>query len=323
MLNGADDVNSDGADWTTDPDNASDVGNEILFCGYRFDPESHLYHVRRRMYHPTLGRWLQRDPLGYVDGMGLYEYCASLPIRAFDPLGLADLIRRHYGPPLSSDPTEQRVTYGNGREAAVGSTVSVIEKDGRQAVRVTTTEGPAHEKLRASNALVENMRGQPTKEHPTTDYDSGQVLVIARDANGNVIRTGRETNALSPRTERRKGAVWKAGPDGNSAYQDFPIPFNAHSVSVREVYTDVAPGQEDVSAVIGSWEMQRKEDGRWGGPERNDADIGREGYKEVKGVIESASDRTGKGGDPLYTLEPRKGEGLLDTGYDIQPKTRR
>jgi len=52
---------------------ANSKQNEILFCGYRFDPESGLYHVRRRVYHPTLGRWLQRDPLGYVDGMGLYE----------------------------------------------------------------------------------------------------------------------------------------------------------------------------------------------------------------------------------------------------------
>jgi len=88
VLNGADDVNSDGADWTTDPDNASDVGNEILFCGYRFDPESGLYHVRHRMYHSTLGRWLGRDPLGYVDGMGLYAYGGAGPLRSLDPEGL-------------------------------------------------------------------------------------------------------------------------------------------------------------------------------------------------------------------------------------------
>ena len=37
--------------------------NEILYCGYRFDTETGLYHVRHRMYHPTLGRWLQRDSL--------------------------------------------------------------------------------------------------------------------------------------------------------------------------------------------------------------------------------------------------------------------
>jgi hypothetical protein len=40
------------------------------------------------VYHPTLGRWLSRDPAGYQDGMGLYEYAASGPARWADPLGL-------------------------------------------------------------------------------------------------------------------------------------------------------------------------------------------------------------------------------------------
>jgi RHS repeat-associated protein len=63
--------------------------NEILFAGYRFDPESALYNVRNRVYHPTLGRWLQRDPLSYDAGsMDLYEYCLSAPIVNTDPMGL-------------------------------------------------------------------------------------------------------------------------------------------------------------------------------------------------------------------------------------------
>jgi len=38
-------------------------------------------------YHPTLGRWVQRDPAGYVDGMGLYEYALSSPSGYLDPAG--------------------------------------------------------------------------------------------------------------------------------------------------------------------------------------------------------------------------------------------
>jgi RHS repeat-associated protein len=59
----------------------------VLYAGYRFDAETGLYHVRHRMYHATLGRWLQRDPIGYEDGMGLYEYARSSPIVHLDPLG--------------------------------------------------------------------------------------------------------------------------------------------------------------------------------------------------------------------------------------------
>jgi len=56
--------------------------------GYRLDSESGLYQVRRRHYHPTLGRWVQRDPLGYHDGMNSYEYVQSRPVISRDPTGL-------------------------------------------------------------------------------------------------------------------------------------------------------------------------------------------------------------------------------------------
>jgi len=104
VLNGADGVDPDttaGGDdeeWTTDTDGASDVANEILFCGYRLDAETSLYHVRHRMYHPTLGRWLQRDPLGYVDGMSLYAYCGNSPESVTDPMGLAEMMTLLYKP---------------------------------------------------------------------------------------------------------------------------------------------------------------------------------------------------------------------------------
>jgi len=39
------------------------AGNPFLFAGYFYDNETGLYHVRHRMYSPTLQRWLQRDPL--------------------------------------------------------------------------------------------------------------------------------------------------------------------------------------------------------------------------------------------------------------------
>jgi hypothetical protein len=40
------------------------------------------------VYDPTLGRWLQRDPAGYVDGVHPYAYVASKPTYYLDPTGL-------------------------------------------------------------------------------------------------------------------------------------------------------------------------------------------------------------------------------------------
>ena len=73
-------------DWS-DTRSASSYDNAILYCGYFFDNETGLYHVRHRSYHPALGRWMQRDPIGYVDGMGLYEYVMSAPLVHEDPQG--------------------------------------------------------------------------------------------------------------------------------------------------------------------------------------------------------------------------------------------
>jgi len=74
--------------WTT-PAATSSYDNVVLYCGYHLDPETGLYHVRHRMSHASLGRWNQRDPAGYVDGMGLYEYVWSAPIGNLDPSGLS------------------------------------------------------------------------------------------------------------------------------------------------------------------------------------------------------------------------------------------
>jgi len=63
VLHGARDAagtDTSGSAWSARTSNT--FCNEVLYCGYRFDPETGLYHVRNRMYHPRLGRWLQRDP---------------------------------------------------------------------------------------------------------------------------------------------------------------------------------------------------------------------------------------------------------------------
>jgi RHS repeat-associated protein len=77
------------ADWSADADGVSDVNNALGHQGLHLDTESTLYYNRNRYYSPTLGRFTTRDPLGYVDGMSVYEYVASTPIRAYDPSGLA------------------------------------------------------------------------------------------------------------------------------------------------------------------------------------------------------------------------------------------
>jgi RHS repeat-associated protein len=66
-----------------------DVGNRKGYAGYEWDEAVSKYHVRNRVLDPHLGRWTRRDPLGYVDGMSVYEYGTSKPLTSLDRLGLA------------------------------------------------------------------------------------------------------------------------------------------------------------------------------------------------------------------------------------------
>jgi len=62
--------------------------NPYLFTGRRWDNETQLYYYRARYYNPKLGRFMQRDPLGYVDGMNMMEYVGGNVVNWVDPFGL-------------------------------------------------------------------------------------------------------------------------------------------------------------------------------------------------------------------------------------------
>ena len=47
--------------------------NAIGFTGRHLDSETGLYYFRARYYDTEQGRFISRDPAGYVDGMGLYN----------------------------------------------------------------------------------------------------------------------------------------------------------------------------------------------------------------------------------------------------------
>ncbi|MFG0253116.1 MAG: RHS repeat-associated core domain-containing protein, partial [Phycisphaerales bacterium JB038] len=73
------------AGQVSDPDG---IDNPIGYDGYVFNDSVELYTVRHRHYDTRQGRWLERDPLGYTDGLSLYAYVASAPRTFSDPLGL-------------------------------------------------------------------------------------------------------------------------------------------------------------------------------------------------------------------------------------------
>ena len=71
---------------------ASAYGNPFMWTAQRYDAGVKLYAFPFRSYSPEHGRWLQRDPLGYVDGVNMYEYVCSMPTFFIDSFGLLSIM---------------------------------------------------------------------------------------------------------------------------------------------------------------------------------------------------------------------------------------
>ena len=70
--------------------NASAYAWDALYTGRQLDAETGLYQYRNRYYHAELGRFVNRDPVGYRGGSNLYVYVGNRVLIASDPLGLRD-----------------------------------------------------------------------------------------------------------------------------------------------------------------------------------------------------------------------------------------
>ena len=63
------------------------IGNVILFTGREYENESMTYYFRARTMHPRVGRFMQKDPLTYVNGMNDFSYALNFPVILTDPSG--------------------------------------------------------------------------------------------------------------------------------------------------------------------------------------------------------------------------------------------
>ena len=100
-------------------------GNVIGFTGHVFDAETGLLLARLRVHDAVvLGRWLSRDPAGFVDGMNLYVYVRGNPLVWWDPLGMSvwgGLLSLGLGYGYNPDATVGDILRGTGSATVTGA----------------------------------------------------------------------------------------------------------------------------------------------------------------------------------------------------------
>lgn len=101
-----------------------------------------LYYYKARMYNPSLGRFMQSDPIGYRDDVDLYTYVGNDPIDEEDPTG-----------------TCKNPEGGNGKNTEGGGGEGDAGRD-RRASRVSKIRN-LHHGIRASRCQITRPNSVP------------------------------------------------------------------------------------------------------------------------------------------------------------------
>ena len=80
--------NADGTTRGTGAVSASLYGQLYLHQGLQVDICTGLYYDRERNYNPSLGRFEEEDPAGYVEGANRSQFVSGNPVTHLDPTGL-------------------------------------------------------------------------------------------------------------------------------------------------------------------------------------------------------------------------------------------
>ena len=241
-------------DMTHYPLTASDYDWQYTYTTRRLDPTTALMHYRHRWYTPWLGRFVNRDPIGYEAGdTNLYSYVYSDPLGYVDPWGLSGT--------TSSEELERAVALAK-----------LLVKAAKKLFPSLPGDKIANEMEKALNESYNEAMGDPegyykeTAEWLGIDAVGAQNRKLVEAAMADMVRAGWETptdlagnkvgdcNPIAKGYKPRGNAAVNTGYGGGSkvAKQTHKLLTHKTTIPAKKLFVQAAQKGAAITGAIGT-----------------------------------------------------------------------